>query len=158
EALANDKEPGINIEVVADVEQAVRDGTRHLGFRVPDVNTLPATFNRDLALRNLALDWDIIYREDSPASTEALAYVQKLITSANQEYLTQRLKVLGVSQRAVPVKASTLAVQAVSAPRNQSLAGLIPLILILMTITGAVYPAIDLTAGERERGTLETLV
>jgi ABC-2 type transport system permease protein/sodium transport system permease protein len=27
-----------------------------------------------------------------------------------------------------------------------------------MTITGAVYPAIDLTAGERERGTLEILV
>ena len=27
-----------------------------------------------------------------------------------------------------------------------------------MTITGAVYPAIDLTAGERERGTLEMLV
>jgi sodium transport system permease protein len=32
------------------------------------------------------------------------------------------------------------------------------MILILMTITGAVYPAIDLTAGERERGTLETLM
>lgn len=35
---------------------------------------------------------------------------------------------------------------------------LVPLILILMTITGAVYPAIDLTAGERERGTLEALI
>ncbi len=40
----------------------------------------------------------------------------------------------------------------------ESLATLIPLILILMTITGAVYPAIDLTAGERERGTLEILI
>src|SRR5262249_40844712 len=39
-----------------------------------------------------------------------------------------------------------------------SLSALVPLILILMTITGAVYPAIDLTAGERERGTLEILV
>jgi len=39
-----------------------------------------------------------------------------------------------------------------------SLASLVPLILVLMTITGAVYPAIDLTAGERERGTLETLM
>jgi ABC-2 type transport system permease protein/sodium transport system permease protein len=34
----------------------------------------------------------------------------------------------------------------------------VPLVLILMTITGAVYPAIDLTAGERERGTLEILM
>ena len=34
----------------------------------------------------------------------------------------------------------------------------IPLMLVLMTVTGAVYPAIDLTAGERERGTIEILV
>jgi ABC-2 type transport system permease protein/sodium transport system permease protein len=39
-----------------------------------------------------------------------------------------------------------------------SLASIVPLILILMTVTGAVYPAIDLTAGERERGTLEALI
>jgi sodium transport system permease protein len=39
-----------------------------------------------------------------------------------------------------------------------SIAGVIPLVLILMTITGAVYPAIDLTAGERERGTMEALI
>lgn len=39
-----------------------------------------------------------------------------------------------------------------------SLATFVPLMLILMTVTGAVYPAIDLTAGERERGTLEVLV
>lgn len=33
-----------------------------------------------------------------------------------------------------------------------------PLVLLLMTVTGGVYPAIDLTAGERERDTLETLM
>ena len=33
-----------------------------------------------------------------------------------------------------------------------------PLLLILMTLLGAFYPAIDLTAGEKERGTLETLL
>ncbi len=40
-----------------------------------------------------------------------------------------------------------------------SVLGLIlPFILVLMTVTGAIYPAIDLTAGERERGTLESLM
>lgn len=34
----------------------------------------------------------------------------------------------------------------------------LPLILVLMTITGAIYPAIDLTAGERERNTLESVM
>lgn len=44
-----------------------------------------------------------------------------------------------------------------SAP-SSILGQILPLILILMTITGAIYPAIDLTAGERERGTLESLM
>ncbi len=32
----------------------------------------------------------------------------------------------------------------------------LPLVLVLMVLLGAFYPAIDVTAGERERGTLET--
>jgi len=36
--------------------------------------------------------------------------------------------------------------------------GLIPYIIILLTLTGAMYPAIDLTAGEKERGTIETIL
>lgn len=36
--------------------------------------------------------------------------------------------------------------------------GLIPYIIIILTFTGAMYPAIDLTAGEKERGTMETLL
>ncbi len=39
------------------------------------------------------------------------------------------------------------------------LAGIImPYMIILLSMIGAMYPAIDLTAGEKERGTLETLL
>ncbi len=34
----------------------------------------------------------------------------------------------------------------------------LPLMLVLMVLLGAFYPAIDVTAGERERGTLETIL
>jgi sodium transport system permease protein len=34
----------------------------------------------------------------------------------------------------------------------------IPYLIILMCMTGAIYPAVDLTAGEKERGTIETLL
>ncbi len=34
----------------------------------------------------------------------------------------------------------------------------IPYLLILMCMTGAIYPSVDLTAGEKERGTIETLL
>jgi sodium transport system permease protein len=36
--------------------------------------------------------------------------------------------------------------------------GFIPYIIIILCFTGAMYPAIDLTAGEKERGTMETLL
>ena len=45
-----------------------------------------------------------------------------------------------------------------STVQSFSIVTFLPLVLVLMTITGAVYPAIDLTAGERERGTMEILV
>jgi sodium transport system permease protein len=34
----------------------------------------------------------------------------------------------------------------------------IPFLLVMWMLTGAVYPAIDMTAGEKERGTMETLL
>src|SRR5262249_29760073 len=33
-----------------------------------------------------------------------------------------------------------------------------PALLVIMSITGAFYPAIDLVGGEKERGTMETLL
>lgn len=36
--------------------------------------------------------------------------------------------------------------------------GLVPYVIIILCFTGAMYPAMDLTAGEKERGTMETLL
>ncbi len=36
--------------------------------------------------------------------------------------------------------------------------GIVPYLIIILCFTGAMYPAIDLTAGEKERGTMETLL
>jgi len=36
--------------------------------------------------------------------------------------------------------------------------GIVPYLIIVLCFTGAMYPGIDLTAGEKERGTMETLL
>jgi sodium transport system permease protein len=41
---------------------------------------------------------------------------------------------------------------------GESYGGLITYLVILMSMTGAMYPAMDLTAGEKERGTMETIL
>jgi sodium transport system permease protein len=38
------------------------------------------------------------------------------------------------------------------------LGGIVPYFVILLCLTGAMYPAMDLTAGEKERGTIETIL
>jgi sodium transport system permease protein len=38
------------------------------------------------------------------------------------------------------------------------LGGLIPYFVILLSLTGTMYPAMDLTVGEKERGTIETIL
>ena len=35
---------------------------------------------------------------------------------------------------------------------------ILPYLVIIMCMTGAIYPSIDMTAGEKERGTMETLL
>lgn len=52
--------------------------------------------------------------------------------------------------------------ETVDIAKNEEIAGhilgqILPFILIIGLLTGAIYPAIDVMAGEKERGTLETL-
>lgn len=100
--------------------------------------------------------WDLYYRAGSPASEAALRYVEMRLHAYGEAQLDSQLEKMGVDAE-LPGTSQRHALEFSGAPVF-SLAALIPLILVLMTVTGAVYPAIDLTAGERERGTLEMLI
>ena len=41
---------------------------------------------------------------------------------------------------------------------GKAIGGFIPYVLVMFIFLGAMYPAIDLGAGEKERGSLETLL
>ena len=98
------------------------------------------------------LKCQVIYREESALSKIAAEYITKRLSAINESYTTN------VLHARLPTDFTLEPVAGSGGAAAFSLTTLVPLILILMTITGAVYPAIDLTAGERERGTLETLM
>lgn len=90
-----------------------------------------------------------------PRGQSAGERVQDLINRTNKRLRDARLAQLDLTEAFV----RPYAVEEVDLSAPSSILGeVLPLILILMTITGAIYPAIDLTAGERERGTLESLM
>ncbi len=150
-ALAKDREePTLVFSAGSRLEQSVRDLNLDLAIRI---ETPPARHDpRALPPINCQL----IYRANSPGSEAALAHVEERLRAVNEYRLRERLGRLGIDRiHAAEMARHPVVGEDVS---GFSLATLAPLILILMTVTGAVYPAIDLTAGERERGTLETLI
>ena len=104
-------------------------------------------------------DFTIVSRQD-PFSLAAADHLAEQLEKANLADREFRLQMAGISTEPVVNVGRKLIGEAVEQEPSSAfpLASLVPLILVLMTITGAVYPAIDLTAGERERGTLETLM
>ncbi|MCA9104701.1 MAG: CPBP family intramembrane metalloprotease [Planctomycetales bacterium] len=100
--------------------------------------------------------WKIrLLQGDSQAASVERSLTRRL-DRVNRFWFAQILGRIGRPLQ-VPADFQTSIVKSESGP-PVSLASFIPLMLLLMTITGAVYPAIDLTAGERERGTLEALI
>jgi ABC-2 type transport system permease protein/sodium transport system permease protein len=145
--------PELNRQVFDDLEKAVVESRVHVGIR-----TRPAgPFNPRRREVNLALDCELLYRADSPESVEAVNYLESVFAAENARLLRRRLAAAGIDQRETPLRTRPKALRNQQSNKTALLPGLVPLILILMTITGAVYPAIDVTAGERERGTLEIL-
>ncbi len=125
------------------LEDAVARGEVELGVRVVALGPhAPGAYRVEC-----------VYRPESLGSMQALHYVQSRLQAVNDDALQRR----GVPAAALPAHVAAVAL-AVPPPQAFSLTMLIPLMLLLMTVTGAVYPAIDATAGERERGTLEAVV
>lgn len=130
---------------------------------VVDVDQFVANRSNDLGVRfkpgNDEGPWeiDVSYRAASPFSLDARRAFEDRLRLLSDKILARKLSSIDPSL-AVPIAFQAKTVTSPDAGPPFSMATLIPLILILMTVTGAVYPAIDLTAGERERGTLEALI
>ncbi len=141
--------PKIRLMVSSHLENAVRNGDADLAIR--------ARLDQGPGLPpGGQVHYELIYQKDSVLSRAIVDYAERRLWAFCEQVYGERLKQRGASGEPIakwnrrPLSGESVQVV--------SMATLVPLILILMTITGAVYPAIDLTAGERERGTLESLM
>ncbi len=146
-----EKPPPFKVFVVDDVAAAVSAGEMHVGILLGGQPPQPGTF----ATAHVQLVFD----ESEIRSSIAAAGLQGILERANAQLVMERLAQYELD----PSFIQPLALVEHNVASAEKMAGailgqIVPLILIIMTITGAIYPAIDLTAGERERGTLETLM
>ncbi|VAX40289.1 hypothetical protein MNBD_PLANCTO02-1596, partial [hydrothermal vent metagenome] len=122
--------------------------------------------NQQLRMRQGEIRWEgerprlaIIHNSANEKSRLAYGRVKSVTNRWEQQLLQERLKMANLPLSIVtPVQ--PIAVDLAEAEEFSATlwSKLFPALLVLMTVTGAFYPAIDVAAGEKERGTMETLL
>jgi len=101
---------------------------------------------------------ELIYESDDDSDV-MLDRLRPLLDQYEQHLLRARFQAMGLSTeatRAVQVQEVNLASE--KAQMAQQVGGFLPYMFLIFCFMGAMYPALDMGAGEKERGTLETLL
>lgn len=103
---------------------------------------------------------EIFYSTATERSQLAFGRVSEIVARWREVIAAGNLEASGVPIQAVrPFEFRKADVAEQTAFRGAAVwAKILPVMLVLWALTGAFYPAIDLCAGEKERGTLETLL
>ena len=104
--------------------------------------------------------YEIDYKASETHSQTAAGIADKLLTEYRESLRSARFKELGLDEKEVM---DPIAFEYKDHSSNEENAGyllgyIVPFLMITSILMGALYPAIDATAGEKERGTLETLL
>ncbi len=102
----------------------------------------------------------VIYTYDGePKSMQVTQQLDEFFRHRREEVVRRRL----VAHKIAETLVTPFEVQRTNVASPKQVSGavigmILPYLMIVMCLSGAIYPAIDLTAGEKERGTLETLL
>jgi len=101
----------------------------------------------------------VMYDGANDRSSRARAELTRALRAWGDTVLARRLGERGLPDAfAAPVSVSDSSVARPAEVGGNALGRFLPMLLIVITLLGTFYPAIDLAAGEKERGTLETLL
>ena len=94
------------------------------------------------------------------SSSSAYSYVSEILKAYSGKLRKEAFDKLFDDSEGVlsPVDISVESISTSEQNAGSLIGMILPFILIISILTGAIYPAIDATAGERERGTLETIM
>ena len=175
----------VNVDVVVqaddipdDLESMLGNASLNLTYEpLPEVEELSAPVGEDDRLRNgsvdallrlrqngTVLEYAVLYLSTSEQSLEARSRTFDVLGAWEQNETVRRIDAAGLDANETldplrwngDIGQSDVATQGEQAGMALSL--FIPLVLAVWTFSSAIQPSIDMTAGERERGTLEALL
>jgi sodium transport system permease protein len=135
-------------------QRAIRNGDVAAVMVIP--RDLPTQLQRD---NENEIDIPIQYNSVDEPSQITYLRLREMVVRWRERIVDSRLK----RDHKTRSYAEPIQVKAEDVATARELGGsvwgrLFPFLLVMMALTGAFYPAIDLCAGEKERGTMETLL
>lgn len=104
-------------------------------------------------------DFKVYINSSNNSSSMAEKEIENILNTYKEDLVENKVRESGLDVKSTlePVSYKT-----VDVAKNEEVAGhllgqILPFVLIIGLLMGAIYPAIDVMAGEKERGTLETL-
>ena len=139
-------------EAPADYEARLRDAS------LPDaVVVVPVDFEAALARGDMPVV-EVVSDSANQRSQASTGRTLRLLAGFNRERGTLTLALRGVSMNVLePVQVEERDL-ASSQTRATQITGMLPFFVLMAVLTGALNAALDTTAGERERGSLEPLL
>ncbi len=135
-------------------QRAIRDG--HVAAVMVIPRDLPAQLDRDHANE---IDIQIQYNSVDEPSQITYLRLREMLVRWREQIVDSRLRRDQKSRSyAEPIQVKAEDVATAREVGGSVWSRLFPFLLVMMSLTGAFYPAIDLCAGEKERGTMETLL
>src|SRR5262249_52684438 len=121
------------------------------------VVVVPPTFEDELA-HGRAPRVELVYSSANSRAQSGVGTIAQLLRGFDQEQTTLRLIARGVAPSALSVTRLDEHDIADNAARAAQMTNIVPLFVLMSVLYGALNAALDTTAGERERGSLEPLL
>ena len=116
---------------------------------------VPSSFNESISKDSLV----VLSNQRWERSQLAVQFLNERMNDWHSNWLRIHLKVSELGAAIVdPPRVQQLDVSNAEMKRAIVWSKILPFVMLVWALTGAFYPAIDLCAGEKERGTLETLL
>ncbi len=136
----------------AEMAKAVNDGRLDFAISFPD------DFAEGVD-REGTSQVPVYYKASTSENEQALGRIHKVLEEYGKQLLNLRLEKKKLAAAFVePLRIDDRDVSSVREKIGQRLGGMFPYFFVIFCFLGAMYPAIDLAAGEKERGTMETLL
>ncbi|MFA6939816.1 MAG: ABC transporter permease [Clostridiaceae bacterium] len=144
---------GIKVIDSKDIEKDIKDGKIYLDIKIPD------NFDENIDKENVP-EIEIIYDNSSQNSLSTYTAITGYIEQFSKVIVGKRLGKRGIDVSILnPVKITEKTTEKEDSGMGKYMISLmLPLLIVLYSVTGPLPAAIDLGAGEKERGTLEPLL